>query len=95
MSGVYIQGIEMPKTVTTLVVFPNGYVACYDVKDNFIAETKAIPVPSHGRLGDLDELESGLRLYAKYQDGYRQQGILGACETIKHAPTIIPASEKE
>lgn len=54
-----------------------------------------IPVPPHGRLGDLDELESGLRLCASYQDGYRQQGILGCCETIRMAATIIPADPAE
>lgn len=54
-----------------------------------------VPVPPHGRLGDLDKLERGLRHMAKYQDGERQQGILGCCETIRLAPTIIPAEEGE
>ena len=53
-----------------------------------------VPVPSHGRLGDLDKLERDLRLMAKYQSGERQQGILGCCETIRLTPTIIPASEE-
>lgn len=48
-------------------------------------------VPPHGRLGDLDKLENGMRHMAKYQHGERQQGILGCCETIRLAPTIIPA----
>lgn len=56
---------------------------------------KAVPVPEHGRLGDLDKLENGLRHMAKYQYGERQQGILGCCETIRLAPTIIPAEEDE
>ena len=50
-----------------------------------------VPVPPHGRLGDLDKLENGLRHMAKYQYGERQQGILGCCETIRLAHTIIPA----
>lgn len=54
-----------------------------------------VPVPPHGRLGDLDELESGLRNMAKYQSGYRQQGILGCCETIRLSTTIIPAEEAD
>ena len=44
---------------------------------------------------DLDKLENGLRHMAKYQFGERQQGILGCCETIRLAPTIIPAEEGE
>ena len=52
------------------------------------------PIP-HGRIGDLDKLENGLRHMAKYQHGERQQGILGCCETIRMAPTIIPAEEDE
>jgi hypothetical protein len=51
------------------------------------------PIP-HGRLGDLDNLEEGLRHMAKYQHGERQQGILGCCETIRSAPVVIPASEE-
>lgn len=50
-------------------------------------------VPAHGRLIDGDKLEGDLRSMARYQDGFRQQGILGCCETIKMAPTIIPAEE--
>lgn len=52
------------------------------------------PVPPHGRLGDLDKLENDLRHMAKYQYGERQQGILGCCETIRTAPTIILASKE-
>lgn len=53
-----------------------------------------VPVPPHGRLGDLDKLENGLRHMAKYQHGERQQGILGCCETIRLATTIIEAEEE-
>lgn len=52
-----------------------------------------VPVPEHGRLGDLDKLENNLRHMAKYQYGERQQGILGCCETIRSAPTVVPAEE--
>ena len=51
-----------------------------------------VPLPEkHGRLGDLDKLEESLRMVAAYQTGERQQGILGCCETIRMAKTIIPA----
>lgn len=52
-----------------------------------------LELPPHGRLGDLDRLEGEIRLCAEYQVGERQQGILGACGTIRNAPTVIPASE--
>ena len=54
-----------------------------------------VELPPHGRLIDAEELERGLRQMAKYQTGERQQGILGCCETIRLAKTIIPASETE
>lgn len=62
------------------------------LRDSF---KNAVPVPPHGRLGDLDKLENGLRHMAKYQYGERQRGILGCCETIRMAPTIVPAEEGE
>lgn len=97
--GVYIEGMEMPTDCATLLkIFPDGRVGV-PVHLNWMGtmvvnDAEAIPVPPHGRLGDLDKLENGLRHMAKYQHGERQQGILGCCETIRLAPTIIPASEE-
>ena len=65
-----------------------------DYIDRYSYETcPLVPIPPHGRLGDLDKLENGLRHMAKYQHGERQQGILGCCETIRLAPTIIQADD--
>ena len=89
--GVYIHGMEMPEDgeTITLTICADGLVfeEFKEPGDVF----QAVPVPQHGRLGDLDKLERGLRHMAKYQHGDRQQGILGCCETIRLAPTIIPA----
>ena len=95
MSGIYIPGIELPKDGwKTLRIYPTGEVGIPNWQGDCRFHDFAIPVPDHGRLGDLDKLESGLRLMAEYQEGYRQQGILGCCETIRAAKTIIPADRK-
>lgn len=93
--GIYIPGMEMPPRgkVNLLVMFDDG-----TVQDNSDGQNqwRAIELPPHGRLGDLDALERNLREMADYQHGDRQQGILGCCSTICSADTIIPADpEKE
>ena len=100
MSGVYIKGIKMPRTCYDDCPC-QGIHWCNPLNESTEPMTgkrldncPLIPVPDHGRLGDLDKLESGLRLMAKYQDGDRQQGILGCCETIRLAPTIIPVDRE-
>ena len=101
--SILIKGMEMPKSCW-LCYFQdcgNCVLNNHKVVDNCILEDRRdedcqlFPVPPHGRLGDLGKLESGLRHMAKYQDGEKQQGILGCCETIRLAPTIIPAEEGE
>lgn len=94
--GIYLPNMEMPRKGQMLVIFPDGtsYV-CFNGMRERLTQTTVVPVPPHGRLGDLDKLENGLRHMAKYQFGERQQGILGCCETIRLAPTIIPAEEGE
>lgn len=97
--GVYIK-MEMPENCALCPVWDAGN--CLVASEAIICEyTKRpadcplVPVQPHGRLGDLDKLENGLRHMAKYQRGERQQGILGCCETIRLAPTIIQAEEDE
>lgn len=97
--SVIIKGMEMPVFEHQSWDIRKGadgkwYMVDTNAETSDGAWHEIAPVPPHGRLGDLDELESRLRLCAKYQDGYRQQGILGACETIRLAPTIIPAEEE-
>lgn len=100
--GVYIKGMQIPEKQTTLTIFPNGYVAIYDAKDSFIGETKAFPVPDHGRLGDLDalfkEVEYG-RDHHTHTDGFaalhHRTEYNHFLRVISCAPTIIPADRKE
>ena len=95
--GVYI-GMEMPKNGSCIQIVIDDDGKVYPSVEKCILKmgsiAKAVPVPPHGRLGDLDKLENGMRHMAKYQYGERQQCILGCCETIRSEPTIIPASEE-
>ena len=119
MSGIYINGMEMPKSCYHCVWMfrdkPNGKVYCtateadsdifaadqwFDVSD-VLAENRhpncpLVPVPDHGRLGDLDALE---QMFADI-DNAPYSGFDGeepfysaddAAQIIRLAPTIIPA----
>ena len=95
--SVYIPNMKLPdKDHTVLLELESDgkAFAAYDGGRTRLVQFDAISVPDHGRLGDLDKLESGLRLMAEYQEGYRQQGILGCCETIRAAKTIIPPDKE-
>lgn len=95
MSDLLIRNFDPPKYgYREIRIHPNGRVTEVDECGLDEAVGMAEYIPPHGRLGDLDKLESGLRHMAKYQYGERQRGILGCCETIRLAPTIIPASEE-
>ena len=95
MSGVYIKGMEMPTSCGYCRFRYDGICHALQKTQYQREDCPLIPVPPHGRLGDLDKLENGLRHMAKYQHDERQQGILGCCETIRLAHTIIPAEEGE
>ena len=100
--GIYIPGMEMPTQAQTAVIFPNGYVALYDLKESFIGGCKAIFVPPHGRLGDLDALflamfkcTDGSIIGDKDIDGWPHEARYADIKRfIRQAPTIIPAEEE-
>ena len=105
MSGVYIKGMPMPERCLECpfmvsrddddcILQSIEANASFQSWDDMRSRCPLIPVPPHGRLIDADAMENGLRLMAKYQEGDRQQGILGCCETIRLAPTIIPADKE-
>ena len=101
MSGVYIRGMEMPKkhSYITITIWPNG-IASYGLFDreehlcNF-QETKAVPVPEHGRLIDADELtlKKKFMLSGMGFTTFTVEAVL--IHDIENAPTIIPAEEGE
>ena len=88
--SIYIKGMKLPTDEPRrLVIYPDGRI--YDAAGFFQIDATAEQLHPHGRLGDLDALERNLREMADYQHGDRQQGILGCCNTICSAHTIIPA----
>lgn len=54
-----------------------------------------IPVPEHGRLGDLDELKDRVtkRLYASNHGSMAEAYYSALIDMIDSAPTIIPADK--
>lgn len=111
MNGIYIPGMEMPTgdNNITLFLYPDGKVVVCGMLGP-LGHYEAIPVPPHGRLGDLDALyEKFLRLESESmsalqttsvgsEDGIKRSAILtertGYKFDIVDAPTIIPASEE-
>lgn len=96
--SIIIKGLNLPSVSDTNGII-NLSIDCYGqviISNTYPTKIlKAEQLPQHGRLGDLDKLENGLRLMAKYQHGERQQGILGCCATIRMASTIIEAEDEE
>ena len=89
MDDIVIRGMEIPKEPTNVTIYPDGAWCDYATNNQ---HGKFVILPEgHGRLGDLDKLEESLRMVAAYQAGERQQGMLGCCETIRMAKTIIEA----
>ena len=94
MSGVYIEGIDMPRDCEylDLVITRDGNVCCYDAEGVSVA--KAIPVPDHGDLIDRDEAADDACLIW----GRNSSGDDAAQEIIEHLrkmEAVIPADRSE
>ena len=93
MSGIYIPGAKIPDGdyVRVLMLHKDG--TCVDGIGNVF---KVIPVPPHGRLGDLDELYNHLNeWYLTHEHGFLRNEkiyIRAMLSGVKDAPTVIPAS---
>ena len=97
-----IKDMKMPTVGRILITFPSGRTleVSADNTQNILGEAKAVPVPPHGRLGDLDRLE---RMFADIDsapyscfDGEEPfYSAADAAQIIRLAPTIIPAEEGE
>ena len=82
--GVYIN-MEIPTTYPlTVTIYPDGQVLSETVGAKDI-HGKAVSVPPHGRLGDLDELKTAFPC----GESIRTESVRA---TIDHMPTIIQAS---
>lgn len=93
--GIYLKGIDMPRAdknvAICITIWANG-----DVTTEFGKQVigKAVSVPVHGRLGDLDVLYKEALERSETRDGYYNcLDPVISCYTIDHAPTIIPAEE--
>lgn len=84
-----IKGVDLPKEHTlTFRITPNGKV--YEITGNgyYIkgTETEAIQIPKgHGRIGDLDELQTNVIKAMTYGD---------ALHEIKNASIILESEEE-
>lgn len=94
--GVYIN-MEMPKAEFGSMIFairPDGMVE--DVMGCYVG--KAVPVPEHGRLGDLDDFAKRMKsLVEKAENDGFDLGAAWYSAFVRHielTPTIIPASEE-
>ena len=99
MSGIYIKGISMPNGGTLKIEIgydadkhPMALTENHDVFD-------VVPVPEHGRLGDLDELKTKIK---KEDSGYELNSFgdgmwtafRSVYQCIDTTPTIIPADKE-
>lgn len=91
--GVYLHNMEMPKgTNMMLLISPDGDVwEMGDLlgDDKHLDGVKAVPVPPHGRLGDLDALAGYIH---QQEDWLSEAAIHAFCGILCKMPTIIPPS---
>lgn len=99
--GIYIQGMELQKEKKiTLTLFPDGRV--YENHGERLwgngkdcIPWKAVPVPPHGRLGDLDALHKLFIKKAKEYKGIGGTMLAAAAWCVANAPTIIEPEEAQ
>ena len=106
--GIYIRGMEMPKGCAFCRIGKrNGKkMVCplcdeeWDVHDPMSADHRLdncplVPVPPHGRLGDLDALYEVVKKRTRnWAGGWNDIMCALTGDDIKNAPTIIPAEQK-
>ena len=85
MADILIKNIEIPRnTPSRIYLFPNGTV---NLNGEDI-DAKAIELPPHGRLGDLDALERKVIEEADYPSYEWSRAI----DQIRNEPTVLEAS---
>ena len=97
MSDLLIRGMEMPmggyRTLEIAFDADGHPMALADGGDVF----DVIPVPPHGRLGDLDKLDAQIEvLIERHLHGYTKSTWDFVCELrdiLRRNPTILPASQ--
>lgn len=97
--SVFVRGLEMPKNCALCIFRAPGETWCpftlQEVPGNTIPEDcPLVPVPPHGRLGDLDALAQLFKEKATEHGGVGGIMVAMAAGCIDAAPTIIPAEEE-
>ena len=88
LMGVYLPNVDMPKgdKVLTVQICPDGSI--WQQYRGTVPNAKTVPVPPHGRLGDLDALAE----YVHQQDDWLSETAIHAfCGILCKTPAIIPA----
>lgn len=104
MSGIYIPGLRVPEENEDelwIAVRSDGTVTFNAEWGWTMNKGKAVSVPPHGRLGDLDALEervikrkyacAGASAHGAITELHKSWGLHDAELMIEAAPTIIPA----
>lgn len=102
--SILIEGMEMPKKGSwiSLRIFPDGQCVLHswcgnddEIKFEFMEHLTAVPVPPHGRLGDLDDFAKRMKsLVEKAENDGFDLGAVWYSTFVQHielTPTIIPA----
>jgi len=101
MAGILIKGLEMPKegSITITIRHDGAINFIGDMGSNLgrLVDCKAVALPEHGRLGDLDALgnkmanKMGKRKntwHPFYYEGFKE-----ALKMLDSAPTIVEVTE--
>lgn len=107
--SIYIKGMEMPSFGNETIIRIQSGGGILDQYGHYL-NCEAVPVPAHGRLGDLDAL---IAVYERQIERHKEQAEKAAMKgtgytndmyiidrnrdiisALKAAPTIIPAEDK-
>lgn len=100
MSDILIRGMEMPKDeAVALYIYPDGRAKLWRPQALVGHEFEAVPVQPHEDLIDrgyaiATACSGRIRTLPTTEDGENWIRVEEVRESIKNAPTIIPASEK-
>ena len=99
MSGVYIKGIDIPKSCWACTFFDSdGFCVIDGLSRDAEEKTNCplIPVPDHGRLIDADEYRNEFMnaVYDELNDDSDWNRANRIIDAFDDAPTIIPASKE-
>ena len=94
--GVYIKGMEMPKSCSRCFCMASCRLWKNIMHPEFNRHRNCplVPVPPHGRCVDADKLIQEMRLFIK-ENMLSRDDARELLETIEDAPTVIEAEEGE